>query len=214
MRVLRAALAVGALTLSVPVLAQGSRYGLDRTRVDRSRVERPRVERGRAEPGRVEHGSETRRVDPRTSRRDDGRNVTPGDRRNQPDNRFDRSDNRPVRRDDRYDRRDDRYDRRDDYRVYDRDRRGRDVVVIGSWFRGLGHAYGLRDRIYQRDRYDFRPGLYLSSVIFARLDMLPFDLVLRLGPLPWYYERRMYGRTVLIIDTRSRMIVDVYDVDW
>lgn len=201
MRVLRTALALGALTLSVPVFAQGSRYGLDRTR----------VERGRAERGR----------------------VTPGDRRNQPENRFDRNGSRPSRpddrydrgddrydrRDDRYDRRDDRYDRRDDYRIYDRERRSRDVVVISSWFRGLGHAYGLRDRIYMRDRiyrdrYDFRPGLYLSSVIFARLDVLPFDLVLRLGPLPWYCERRLYGRTVLVIDTRSRMIVDAYDIDW
>jgi len=72
----------------------------------------------------------------------------------------------------------------------------------------------IRDRLFYRDHHDFLPGLYLSPVIFTRLDLLPFDLALELGPLPWYCERRMYGRTVLIIDTRSRMIVDVYDIDW
>ena len=86
------------------------------------------------------------------------------------------------------------------------------MPVITIWFRnrGLMHApaYGLRDR------YDFRPGIYLSTMIFARLDVLPFDLELELGPLPWYLERRIYGRTVLVIDTRTRLLVDMYEMDW
>jgi hypothetical protein len=173
MRVLHAALAVGALTLSVPVFAQGNRYGFDRSRVER--------------------GRETRR----------------DDRRPRTDDRFDRRDDRQKRRGDI------RYERRDsDYR-YDRERGLRDRIVIAGWFRGYGALrLSLRDRVYHRERYDFRPGFYLSPVIFARLDILPFDLALRLGPLPWYCERRVYGRSVLIIDTRSRMIVDVYDIDW
>ena len=91
----------------------------------------------------------------------------------------------------------------------------RERIVISGWFRGYGAPWlRMRDRVYDRDRYEFSPGFYLSPAVFARLDILPFDLVLQLGPLPWYLERRMYGRTVLIIDTRSRMIVDMYDIDW
>lgn len=197
MRVLRAALAVGALTLSVPVFAQGGRYGLDRSRVERGRETR----------------RDDRRTAPRAERPDDrrggGRDVARDDRRPRTDDRFERREDR------RDDRGDIRYDRRDsDYR-YDRERGLRDRIVISGWFRGYGAPrLSVRDRVYYRERYDFRPGLYLSSVIFARLDVLPFELALRLGPLPWYCERRVYGQTVLIIDMRSRMIVDLYDIDW
>lgn len=206
MGVIRTALALGALTLSVPALAQSGRYGVDRTRVERGRVERgrverPRVERGRVERPRVERGNEARREDRRDATRDDRRPRT--------DDRFDRRDVRPDRRDDV------RFDSRSrDYR-YDFERGRGDRIVISGWFRGYGAPrLSIRDRVFYRDRYDFRPGLYLSSVLFARLDFLPFDLALRLGPLPWYCERRMYGQTVLIIDTRSRLIVDAYDIDW
>ena len=193
MRVLRAALAVGALTLSVPVFAQGSRYGLDRSRVERGR-----------EPRR-----DDRRDAPRGDRRGDGRDAARDDRRARTDERFDR-------RDDRQDHRGDiRFDMRDRGYRYDRERGLRDRIVISGWFRGyVAPRWSIRDRLFYRDRYDFRPGLYLSSVIFARLDILPFDLALELGPLPWYCERRMYGRTVLIIDMRSRLVVDMYDIDW
>lgn len=217
MRVLRAALAVGALTLSVPVFAQGSRYGVDRSRVERGREARrdDRRTAPRAEP-RAESRTESRvaprevpRADRTDHRRDDGREFARGDRRPRTDDRFDRRDVRPERRDAA------RFDSRDRNYRYDRERGLRDRIVISGWYRGYGvPRLSIRDRLFYRDRYDFRPGLYLSSVIFARLDILPFDLALELGPLPWYCERRMYGRTVLIIDTRSRMIVDMYDIDW
>lgn len=205
MRVLRAALAVGALTLSVPVFAQGSRYGFDRSRTEQRRETRRDDRRDdRRDTPRV-----APRIDRRNDGRDDGRGVARDDRRTRTDGRFDR--------------RDDRQDRRGDVRVesrdrgdrYDRDRGLRDRIVISGWFRGYGAArLSIRDRAYYRDRHDLRPGLILSSVILARLDILPFELALRLGPLPWYCERRLYGQTVLVIDSRSRMVVDAYDIEW
>jgi hypothetical protein len=127
-----------------------------------------------------------------------------------------RRDDRYDRRDERYDRRDERYDRRATYHFNDRDFRQRDLLAITAWFRGSRGAlvFGSRDQYVRRDRYDFRPGIFLSSMLFARLEILPYDLDLELGLLPWYLERRLYGRTVLIIDLRTRLVVDVYDIDW
>lgn len=224
MGVLRTVVALGVLTLSVPLFAQGSRFGTDRSR---------------AGSGRVERRAETR-PDNRNAGRNDGRNnvpsrpkvdnpnngssgnrtYTPGDNRTNRAGRRDeprvdsraRPDNRISRGDVRFDRRDTRYDGRVIYRYDARDFRRHDAPRITVWFRDRGHmhapAYGLRDR------YSFRPGIYLSTIILARLDVLPFDLELELGVLPWYLERRLYGRTVLIIDRRSRLVVDMYDIDW
>jgi hypothetical protein len=151
----------------------------------------------------------------RAGRRDETRadpRVRVDDRSNRVEVRTGRRDDQYDRRDTRYDRRDTRYDGRANYRYDAGDFRRRDVPMITIWFRnrGLMHApaYGLRDR------YDFRPGIYLSTMILARLDVLPFDLELELGALPWYLERRIYGRTVLVIDTRTRLVVDMYDFDW
>jgi hypothetical protein len=105
--------------------------------------------------------------------------------------------------------------RTSEYRVYDFDRGRREAVFIGGWFRGhweLGRAY--RERGYGLERQVFDRGIYLSAIVLGRLELLPFDLELELGELPPYLERRMYGRTVLVIDMRTRMVIDVYDVDW
>jgi len=238
MGALRTALALGALTLSVPAFAQGSRSAVERSRADRGRVERRSESRpddrnanrndGRNNlpnrppvDNRGNNSGGNRSVNPgdsrpnRAERRDEPRNESrarPDDRGNRGDVRLDRRDSRYDRPDNRYDRRDSRYDGRVIYRYDARDFRRYDVPTISIWFRSRGMmrapAYGLRDR------YDFRPGIYLSTIILARLDVLPFDLELELGALPWYLERRIYGRTVLIIDTRTRLLVDMYDIDW
>jgi hypothetical protein len=147
-----------------------------------------------------------------------------GDRDGRRDGRYD------SRYDGRYDGRyDARYDRRPDpryapygyrapYRYGDRDFRHRDVVRIGVWFRALPSVrlatYGYYDRGYSGIRYVFRPGLSLSLAVYSQLHLLPIELELELGELPWYLERRIYGNTVLVIDTRSRLIVDLYELDY
>lgn len=233
MGVYRTALVLGALTLSIPVFGQGSRSGDDRSRADRGRVADRSDSRAEGKNNGKNNAGTNGRVAERSIPRNDSRadragqrNETRADPRVRVGNRIDRPDVSTERRDDRYDRRDVRQDRRDvRYDVRDRrydgranyrydagEFRRRDVPVITIWFRnrGLIHApaYGLRDR------YDFRPGFYLSTMILARLDVLPFDLELELGPLPWYLERRVYGRTVLVIDTRTRLLVDMYEMDW
>ena len=165
-----------------------------------------------------------RRVDPRAEPRNDQRNDQRG-RPAQPWNRGDdradrgRSENRDNGRD--YGRgnghaygRVERDNRGYDHRVYDYDRGRREAVFIGGWFQVHGVSITIRSHMDGRYRYDFRRGLYLDPFVLARLELLPFDLELQLGDLPPYYERRIYGRTVLVIDMRTRMVVDVYDVDW
>lgn len=235
----RKALVLGALTLSIPVFGQSSRSSDDRSRAEKGRVDGRSDSRAKSENNGRNNGNNSAR----NTVQNDKRSYTPGDNRNasrndrpsynpndvrtekvgrrdetrvdprvRMDDRTNRVDVRVERRDDRYDRRDVRYDGRANYRYDAGEFRRRDVPVITIWFRnrGLMHApaYGLRDR------YDFRPGIYLSTMIFARLDVLPFDLELELGPLPWYLERRIYGRTVLVIDTRTRLLVDMYEMDW
>ena len=107
------------------------------------------------------------------------------------------------------------------YRYGDRDFRHRDGLRITTWYRSLPPArlavYGYYDR-YDRSwggvRFVFRPGLYLSFEVFTRLALLPYDLEYELGILPWYLERRIYGNTVLVIDTRTRYIVDIFELDY
>ena len=66
---------------------------------------------------------------------------------------------------------------------------------------------------YGEIRYSFRPGIYLSLAVYSQLGVLPYDLEYELGDLPWYLERRIYGDTVLVIDRRTRMVVDIYQLD-
>ena len=240
MGVVRMAVALGALTMSVPLMAQDSRSRVDQSRVESGREARPRDSRDnvkdksrakdqgngtgysrneiktegrsypRNNPRSDDRGArEVRRVDPRVDPRGDVRVES----RRRADERLDV---RMGRRDDRYDRRDERYDRRATYHFNDRDFRQRDVLAITAWFRGSRGAlvYGSRDQYVRRDRYDVRPGFFLSSMLFAHLEILPYDLDLELGLLPWYLERRIYGRSVLVIDVRTRLVVDVYDIDW
>lgn len=230
MGVYRTALVLGALTLSIPVFAQGGRSSDDRSRADRGRADGRSDSRAEGKNNGRNNGNNSagrngqagnRSYTPNDSRADRAgqRNETRVESRIRVGTRIDRPEVRNDRRDDRYDRRDVRYDVRDrrydgraNYRYDAGDFRRRDVPTITIWFRnrGLMHApaYGLRDR------YDFRPGIFLSAMILARLDVLPFDLELELGPLPWYLERRIYGRTVLVIDTRTRLLVDMYEMDW
>lgn len=166
--------------------------------------------------------------DGRYDRRDPGVRV--------PDGRYDRRDRRDEPRVvvrapvviDRYDHRaphamprSSPYGRGAGYRYGDRDYRHRDVLRITTWYRSLPPArlafYGYYDR-YDRSwggvRYVFRPGLYLTFDVFTRLAELPYDLEYELGILPWYLERRIYGNTVLVIDTRTRYIVDIFELDY
>lgn len=206
MRVLLTALAVGMLAIGVPAEAQDGRFRWDRGRVDR---------------GREARGEN------RASDRGNGRHEP---RAGIPDNRFDRRDRRDPPRVEvrppssgRYENRQPRVTilrvpprGRDTYRYGDRDFRHREIGMITSWFRRVGPpvaVYGYHDR-WPEPRYVFRPGLYLAMAVYTRLDLLPFDLEVELGLLPWYLERRLYGRTILVIDTRSRMIVDIYEIDY
>jgi len=164
----------------------------------------------------------------------DGRNDRRDPRIGIPDVRNDRRDRRDAPRVvvrtpiviDRYDNRGPRavprpYGRAVGYRYGDRDYRHRDVLRITTWYRSLPSAriayYGYYDR-YDRSwgsvRFVFRPGLYLTLDVFTRLAVLPYDLELELGELPWYLERRIYGNTVLVIDTRTRYIVDIFELDY
>ncbi len=262
MRVFRTALAVGALAMSVPLLAQDSRYGWDRARGERSRDTRGTRTEGQTEVRKEKNGgrSEARPdarvenrggnrsenrvasrpengVDNRGTDRTGSRNESRNESRNAPapDVRYERRERREERREEprvivrapdmgRYDRRDGRNDNRYSpyggramYRFGDRDFRSRDVFVITAWLRDVGSSrltvYGNYDRDPYAVRYAFRPGLYLATSVFARLDVLPYELEAELGELPWYLERRIYGRTVLVVDVRSRMVVDVYDID-
>jgi hypothetical protein len=113
------------------------------------------------------------------------------------------------------------YGRGAPYRYGDRDFRHRDVLTITTWFRTLPPArlafygyYDRHDRSWGGVRYVFRPGLFLTMDVFARLALLPYELEYDLGELPWYLERRIYGTTVLVIDTRTRYIVDIFEIDY
>jgi len=238
MGMLRTALALGALAVSVPLLAQNSRYGLNRTRVEArngdgrgNRTEKQNDRR--KEVPRGEDRNATRPA-PRTPDRGPAR-VEPryggGEYRGWGDRRDDaRITVRPPVIVDRYDRRrapryEPRYQPRvvppvhgGRYRYGDRDFRARDFASISVWFRALPparlSAYGHYGPGYGGIRYAFRPGLYLSMAVFMQLAPLPYDLEIELGELPWYLERRIYGNTVLVIDTRTRMIVDIYELDY
>lgn len=228
----RKALVLGALTLSIPVFGQSSRSSDDRSRADKGRVDSRSDSRAKSENNGRNNGNNSARNtvqndkrsytprDNRNTSRNDRPSYNPNDVRTAPVGRRDetradprvRMDDRTNRVDVRIVRPDVRYDGRANYRYDAGEFRRRDVPMITIWFRNRGlmnaPAYGLRDR------YDFRPGIYLSTMIFARLDVLPFDLELELGPLPWYLERRIYGRTVLVIDTRTRLVIDMYEMDW
>lgn len=249
MGMLRTALALGALAVSVPLLAQNSRYGVNRSRVE----ERSSDGRG----NRTEKQNDRRKEAPRGENRNNARpapsapdrgtgrveaRVGGGEYRGWDDRRNggDRGDRaritvRPPVVVDRYDHRagpryDPRYDGRRDvrvmprvygggrYRYGDRDFRSRDFAAISIWFRALPAArlaaYGYYGPGYGGIRYAFRPGLYLSMAVYMQLAPLPYDLELELGELPWYLERRIYGNTVLVIDTRTRLVVDLYDIDY
>jgi hypothetical protein len=181
----------------------------------------PEVQQGRRDPRGGEPGGQYDRRDPRIA---------------VPDGRYDRRDRRDDPRVvvrtpvvvDRYDDRSSRawprsgpYGRGGGYRYGDRDFRHRDVLRITTWYRSLPPTrlafYGYYDR-YNRSwgglRIVFRPGLYLTFDIFTRLAPLPYDLEYELGELPWYLERRIYGNTVLVIDTRTRYIVDIFELDY
>ncbi len=249
MRVIRTALALGALAVSVPLLAQDGRFGKDRSRVERN---------GDARGGRNDNRNDRRtapRSEDRTAPRSEARTVPRGDTRvapradprgwdrgvgraeprgNAPDvqhgSRDRRDESRVVVRPpvviDRYDHRTTpRYDPRGSasayrmpYRYGDRDFRQRDVLSITAWFRALPparhSAYGYYGPNWGGVRHAFRPGLSLSMAVFMQLSVLPYELELELGELPWYLERRIYGNTVLVIDTRTRMIVDIFDIDY
>ena len=255
MGVIRTTVVVGALALSIPVYAQGGRFGGDRSRPEQksdSRSNDRGNDRGKARGNRGADPRATPRSESRASgrneprverpverpvvRRDDPRAGSRGEPRSEPrsEPRTDQR-GRPAdpwnRGNDRQDR--SRYENRDrdrgagqvyvrrapdyggrDYRVYDYDRGRREAVFIGGWFRIHGVSISIRSGMASRDRYDFRRGIYLDPFVLTRLELLPFDLELQLGDLPPWYERRMYGRTVLVIDMRTRMVVDVFDVDW
>jgi len=258
MAVIRTALALAALTMSVPAFAQGSRYGWDRSRVetnarggqsDNKSSARDSKRGGERTEARAGARSESRtdnkggsRVDPRIGNRvpDRGTDRVPdrtSDRGGRSEQRFggspighsDRIDRREESRIvvrppvvvDRYDRRDNRYapiDHRASYRYGDREFRQRDLFTITAWFRALPPArltaYGYYGPGWSGVRYAFRPGIYLSLSVYTRLDLLPMDLEYELGELPWYLERRIYGNTVLVIDTRSRLVVDMFEIDY
>src|SRR5512140_3049646 len=104
MRVLRTALALGALAMSAPVMAQGNRYGWDRSRADGNRD----AQGGRSDNkgnGRVAQRSESRN-DNRNDNRGQGRIDNRGAGRN--NDRFGTSPGRSS---------DERYERREDPRV-------------------------------------------------------------------------------------------------
>ena len=237
MGMLRTALALGALAVSVPLLAQNGRYGVDRSRVEQRNGDGRDSKRGenkndrhanvphsenrtaaRPDPRSYDRG--TVRVDPRGGGREDRRGY--GDRRDEARITvrapviIDRYDRHPA----------PRYEPRvmppvyggGRYRYGDHDFRSRDVFAISAWFRALPPtrlaAYGYYGPGYSGIRYAFRPGLYLSFAVYTQLAPLPYDLEIELGELPWYLERRLYGSTVLVIDTRTRMVVDIYDIDY
>lgn len=221
MGVIRTALAVGALAISVPLYAQPGRYGTDRSRADRGGDSRGARNDRRAEP-------RERRGEPRAEPRDDGRAAP---RVRVPDAGWDRRDRRDEPRVavrppvviERYDHRGSRYgppmrySPPVRYRYGDHDYRQRDRFTITAWFRTLPPArltaYGYYGPSYAGVRYAFRPGIYLSLGVYSHLGVLPYDLELELGELPWYLERRIYGNTVLVIDSRTRMVVDIYELD-
>lgn len=252
MYLLRTAIAIGALTVSLPGLAQDSRYGWDRGRAerrDRGRDDGRSTDRsadrgGQRNEGRTDAKNESRgapRVEPNNAGRGGDRGagrVEPrgggGERgwerreaRPVPDGRWDRRDEGRivVRPPVVIDRRDNRYERRVippghvyRYRYGDWDFRNREIITIGAWFRALPPArltaYGYYGPSYTGLRYAFRPGLYLSVAVYDQLQWLPYELEEDLGELPWYLERRIYGNTVLVIDSRTRLIVDIFDLDY
>jgi len=243
---LRTALALGALAVSVPLLAQNSRYGFDRSRVEQrngdGRGNRTDKKNDRRDAPRSENRSENRnsnRNDNRSAAQPAPRSTDRGTVHLEPRSGGgeyrpwgDRRDNarvtvRPPVVIDRYDRRPaSRYEPRamppvyggGRYRYGDRDYRSRDVFAITAWFRALPPTrlatYGYYGPGYGGIRYAFRPGLSLSMAVFMQLAPLPYDLEIELGELPWYLERRLYGSTVLVIDTRTRMVVDIYEIDY
>lgn len=195
----------------------------------------PEAQQGRRDPRggvpALQHG----RRDPRGGA-PDGQYNRRDPRVGMPDGRYDRRDRRDEPRVvvrtpvvvNRYDSRSPRamprsgpYGRGPGYRYGDRDYRHRDVLRMTTWYRSLPPArlayYGYYDR-YDRSwdgvRFVFRPGLYLTFDIFTRLAPLPYVLEYELGILPWYLERRIYGNTVLVVDTRTRYIVDIFELDY
>lgn len=242
MYLVRTALAVGALTLSVPAFGQDSRYGWDRSRVERGRDNdggRSGSRDGARSGGnrgenRTERRSEDRssdrgtpRVEVTVPRHDDGwRNGRYG---SPPAGRWERREplrvevrvpvfGRLERHDPRVDSRYGGYGARVAYRYGDRDFRDRDRFTVTAWFRALSPArlavYGYYDGGWHGEQYAFRPGLMLSWSVMARLNVLPYEVEYDLGELPWYLERRIYGNTVLVIDMRTRVVVDVFDIDY
>lgn len=233
---LRTALALGALAVSVPLLAQNGRYGVDRSRVEQRKGDGR--DNKRTENKNDRHANVPRSEDrtaarpaPRAPDRGTGRveaRYGGGEYRGWGDRREDaRVTVRPPVVIDRYDRRNaPRYESRvmppvyggGRYRYGDHDFRSRDVFAITAWFRALPStrlaAYGYYGPGYSGIRYAFRPGLYLSFSVYTQLAPLPYDLEMELGELPWYLERRLYGSTVLVIDTRTRMVVDIYEIDY
>ena len=236
MRVIRTAVAVGALALSVPVYAQAGRGDSNSSKTEQRQGGRGGDrggDRGESRGSGSAGARSGQRPERRTAPRAESRPTFRGESRPSPWNETRARGNdvwsrRGDGRDDRADR--GRYDPRvtewvrdrrgyDDrsygYRAYDLDRGRRERTVIGWWFRGHGGlSISVRSHLYGRDRYDFRRGVYLSSVVVSRLELLPFDLELELGDLPPYCERRMYGQTVLVIDMRTMLVIDAYDVEW
>ncbi|MBI2406975.1 MAG: hypothetical protein HYV19_01550 [Gemmatimonadetes bacterium] len=237
MGVMRTMLAVGLVVASVPIMAQPGRRDGDRGQGGRA-VNRPDTRREQAKGDRGETRVERRddrRSDPRGGARVDPRTSDRGDRggwdgaRRAPDPRVYRRDEpRVVVRQpvviDRYDARGPRfvppgrYGHPVRYRYGDRDYRHREYVTISTWFRALPPArlvaYGYYGPTYGGIRYVFRPGLSLSFAVYGQLSVLPYELEIELGELPWYMERRIYGNTVLVIDTRTRQIVDMFEIDY
>ncbi|HEY3288379.1 MAG TPA: hypothetical protein VGJ96_14760 [Gemmatimonadaceae bacterium] len=228
MGVTRLAVVAAMLALSVPVYAQPGRYGGDRGRDDR----------GKDRGNRSEDRDDKERGNRREGRRDEPRGGGGIIGRVEP--RYGGPDNRDFRRDRRDEPRIavrtpvyiDRYPYRERgprfvppghmrrevyYRYGDRDWRQREYVTITAWFRSLPPArltaYGYYGPDYGHVRYAFRPGIYLSMAVYGQLGILPYDLEDELGELPWYLERRIYGDTVLVIDSRTRQVVDIFELD-
>ena len=102
--------------------------------------------------------------------------------------------------------------------------------------RGTGYAFGPRDRDtisgYYRNRYsnlppglakrngNLPPGLAkqlrrngtLPPGLQKRVEPFPPDLIRQLRPLPSYYSRGVIGDQAIILDERTRAIVDVIDI--
>jgi hypothetical protein len=105
-----------------------------------------------------------------------------------------------------------------------------------EYLRGTVYAFGPRDRDiisgYYRNRYsnlppglakrngNLPPGLAkqlqrngtLPPGLQKRVESFPPDLIRQLPPLPSYYTRGVIGDQAIILDRRTRAIVDVIDL--